>query len=185
MSRSESTKIIAGLTAWVLVGVVGFVYFWLHNPERQFNKVISKPDLELLDYTFVKTLSQQAALFMNDGQDAVSAPERLGNTELTPGARDAWLTMLAQADRNARTEMESYFSDPTGLEYDGLFHADYDRLMGNDATMQSDGDVVLEECITINGKAHTASEENQIYSYVCGRLVIDKESKQIKSVSAQ
>lgn len=180
MSRNEKTKLIAGLIAWVLVGVVGFVYFWMQNPERKLNAVISSSDIDLLQKEFGEQFKADSIVYLNSGEDTITAPEKFGNTVVSEKAQTTWLSMLNQVKRTVSSDLRNYFEDPTGVESTGSYKlSGYDEDGYQNIEVRSDGDVSMQRCIYIDGEARTKKETATTSTYVCGWLRIDSETKEI------
>ncbi len=191
MSAKEKRQLLTVFVVWLVVGVLGFGYFWSQNPERKLNAIIpsdqaSKVAQELKDY-----LREDALNALNGGAKPQQLPEKFANTTLTDAARESWPQIIDQAVTRL-TNSQYWSSEHPDLEF--TEHYRLEVTYGSSGipapTFNAQGNVEVGSCVElivsltfaadqkVPENAQHYTEENQWIS-TCVTAVVDKDSGEI------
>lgn len=95
ISAAEKKKMIVLLVIWLIVGVVGFVFFWTSSPVRELRAIISIDQATELNRDINVVADQVTDVLV--GKPVGVAPEKIGDTPLSQAAKDNWENTITKA----------------------------------------------------------------------------------------
>lgn len=184
MSRSEKLKVLAGLIVWVLVGVVGFVYFWLQNPERKIRSVIAIDRIAQVQDDFQSKLQDDLLASVNGVQETSEAPTTLGGVIVSEPGQLFWDGFIQRMTQSVEREVKNYDvyteDNDNPVTLTGPFALDpYQDYSSNDYIAHGNGDVRISVCTYLEAPAKQGNEEFPVTVYQCGSLLVGAETKTI------
>jgi hypothetical protein len=191
MSAKEKRQLLTVLIVWLVIGALGFGYFWSQNPERKLNAVISSSQASKVAQELDAYFREDTLNALNGGASAQDLPEKFADTTLTEAARESWPLVVDQAStklKNSRYWREEY----PELQFT-------ERYRRNDAygsmgipvpTFDAQGNVEVGSCVEIiatltfpasqevpaDAQYYTDSEQ---WLSTCVTAVVDKDSGEI------
>lgn len=187
ISSAEKKKALVLIIIWLVVGVVGFVFFWTTSPVREIRAVMSNKDAVRLDEGTI-IIGQQIADVV-DGKPVGEVPTMIGDTPVSQKVRDDWDAIINDGARQLSLAIEAEYEkyEPsmlTSIEYSQTNYNNHPTI----TLQRSTESLILDTCgdwrFTLEPTESSTDDYNSS-RYNCATVRVDVDSKEIVGIELQ